>query len=75
MKLRTHILLVHRYINVKNIHGKYAPSELVWFNNEKATDIYETPSEFDLKTATNLTDQYSSVQAWNMYLFPQWCRI
>ena len=36
--------------------------------------IYETPNEFDLKTAMNLTDQYSSVQAWNMYLFPQWCR-
>jgi len=36
-------LLVHRYVHVKNTHGKYVPSELVWFNNKKGnwhTDNY-----------------------------------
>jgi len=28
-KLRTHVLFVHRYVNVKNTHCKYVPSEFV----------------------------------------------
>jgi len=45
MKLTTHVLLVHRYVKVKNTHGKYVPSELDWFNNENATDTLTTAQE------------------------------